>query len=134
MKKGMSITAKSILLFSKYRNLFPYIVAQAKHETGNFLSNVFLQNKNYFGMKLARVRPTVAINGGLNAPKNEGTTPYANYKTESDSVVDLLLWFDYTKFPEKVSSSEEYVRELKKRSYFSANEQAYLKAINFFLN
>ena len=57
-----------------------------------------------------------------------------NYKTGSDSVVDLLLWFDYTKFPEKVSSSEEYVRELKKRSYFGANEQAYLKAINFFLN
>ena len=132
-RQPMGLKTKAIILLSKYRALYPYVVAQAKLETANFTSNVFLKNKNYFGMKMPRVRPTVAIAGGLKAPSNEGATPYANYASESDSVTDLMLWFDYTKFPTSVNSVDDYARELKKRNFFGSTEISYVKNLKFWL-
>lgn len=46
---------------------FPLIiVAQAKLETGNFTSKVFLENNNLFGMKQAVLRPTTCKGTNLN--------------------------------------------------------------------
>lgn len=126
---GMSLKSKGIILLSKYRALFPYIVAQAKVETGNFTSNVFLKNKNYFGMKLPKVRPTLA-QPGLMSPEGNN---YAAYGSESDSVVDLLMWFDYTKFPIAVESVEEYSKELKNRAYYGVAESSYTKNLKYWL-
>lgn len=126
----MAIKARAVILLSKYRALYPYIVAQAKLETGNFTSRVFKENKNYFGMKMPRVRPTVAIQEGLKSPEGNN---YAAYKSESDSVTDLLLWMEYTRFPVSVDNSETYVRQLKQRNYFGSSEISYLKNIDYWL-
>lgn len=126
----MGLKSRAILLLSKYRALYPYIVAQGKLESGNFSSRVFKTNNNYFGMKLPTKRPTTAIGAGLMSPEGNN---YANYSSESDSVQDLLLWMDYTKFPLAVEDSNQYVTELKKRNYFGSSAEAYLKNINYWL-
>jgi len=108
----------------------PYIIAQAKLESGNFTSRVFKTDNNYFGMKLPVKRPTVAAGPGLMSPEGNN---YARYNSESDSVTDLLLWMEYTKFPVAVDSPEQYTMELKSRNYFGSSESAYLKNIKYWL-
>lgn len=108
----------------------PYIVAQAKLESGNFTSRVFKLNNNYFGMKMPKVRPTTASSPGLLSPEGNN---YAYYNSESDSVADLLLWMDYTKFPTRVANAMDYTRELKSRKYFGASEIVYAKNIEYWL-
>lgn len=127
----MGLKSRVVILFSKYRALMPYIIAQAKLESGNFSSKVFKTDNNYFGMKLPVKRPTVAAGPGLLSPEGNH---YAHYNSESDSVTDLLLWMEYTKFPTVVYNSEVYVSELKSRNYFGSSETSYLKNINYWLN
>lgn len=55
---------------------------QAIHESGNFKSDLFYNNNNLFGMKLASKRASTAI--GI----RKG---YAKYKTWQDSVMDFYL-------------------------------------------
>lgn len=63
---------------------FPHIVlAQAEVESGNFKSNIFLENHNLFGMKEARIRPNLAVG------TNRGHAYYTNWK---ESVMDYALW------------------------------------------
>jgi len=70
-----------------YYTLYPEIVyAQARLETGDFISNIFKENNNCFGMKLPKHRPTLAI--GL----NRHSAVYINWL---DSVKDLRMWQDY---------------------------------------
>ena len=57
--------------------------AQAVLETGNFTSRIFRENNNLFGMKLAKVRPTVATGERFK---------HATYCHWTDSVNDYLLW------------------------------------------
>ena len=60
-------------------------LAQATWESGHFGSNIFKENNNLFGMKLAHQRKTTAIG------KNRG---HAKYNTWQDSVMDYKLWQD----------------------------------------
>lgn len=60
-----------------------YIVyAQARLESGNFTSDIFIENNNLFGMKVAERRPTTAI--GVNRG-------HAVYKSWQESVLDYAL-------------------------------------------
>jgi uncharacterized FlgJ-related protein len=59
------------------------LMAQAKHETGNFTSNIFKQNLNLFGMKKSYQRQTV------NSGEQFG---HAKYNSYEESVLDILLW------------------------------------------
>ena len=60
-----------------------YIVyAQARLESGNFTSEIFKENNNLFGMKVAERRPTTAI--GVNRG-------HAVYRTWKESVLDYAL-------------------------------------------
>lgn len=75
------------------------VLAQARLETGNFKSDIFKENHNLFGMKLAESRPTSAV--GV----NRGHAKYKNWK---DSVVDyaLLQSFIIARLPE--DNNKEY--------------------------
>lgn len=97
---------------------FPHIVyAQAILETGNFKSQVFLNNQNLFGMKQAQRR----------ASTNSGTElGHAVYKHWRESVVDYALYqcaflsklytedayYQYLK--ENYAESPDYVQNVKK--------------------
>lgn len=63
----------------------PHIVlAQAKLETGDFRSRIFIQNNNLFGMKMPRRRTTTA---------HGSKSSYANYPAWEHSVIDLRLYY-----------------------------------------
>lgn len=63
---------------------YPYIVlAQAKLESNNFTSKIFLSNSNMFGMRKARQRITSA-----HSEKNT----YAFYESWSDCVYDYCMY------------------------------------------
>ena len=60
-----------------------YIVyAQAQLESAHFTSDIFMENNNLFGMKVAERRPTTAI--GVNRG-------HAVYKSWRESVIDYAL-------------------------------------------
>ena len=62
---------------------YAYIVYdQARLESGNFTSDIFMENNNLFGMKVAERRPTTAI--GVNRG-------HAVYKSWRESVIDYAL-------------------------------------------
>lgn len=62
------------------------VLAQARLETGNFTSDIFKENHNLFGMKVAGKRPTSAIG------EHRGHAKYQDWK---DSVVDYALFQSY---------------------------------------
>lgn len=75
------------LFYPRYWYL-PYNVlkSQAILETGNFTSNIYKENNNYFGMKLPRIRKTHADG------ENRG---HATFPLKIDSITDYFLWLEY---------------------------------------
>ena len=59
------------------------IVQQYKLESGHGKSNVYKQNKNFLGLKVAKLRPTTAL-GTQNG--------HAYYKSWEDCLRDYALW------------------------------------------
>jgi hypothetical protein len=118
---------------SKYRDLIPYLEAQAKLETANYTSNVYKKLNNLFGMKMPKERPTTATASNIIA---EGR-PYAKYENNDSSIKDMILYLDYVGFPHSVPNAEAFVRELFKRSYFGSGQlfeyHNYLKNIKYWL-
>jgi flagellum-specific peptidoglycan hydrolase FlgJ len=96
------------------------VLAQAKLESGRFKSRIFRENHNLFGMKLPKIRKTLATG------KNRG---YATFKDWKSSVNDYKLWQDrmikkgktkaeyYTYLQKNYAENEQYVIILKKIVY-----------------
>lgn len=97
----------------------PFLVSVSAFETGGFKSPVCCNNKNLFGMKHPKDRPTLDIGSD---------NQYARYISFPDSVVDFYLWYDYTKMP-RCHSLSGFVREMKNRSYFEADYNKYLAGV-----
>lgn len=96
---------------------FPHIVlAQARLESNNFKSRIFLENNNLFGMRVAISRPT------MNKGEQYG---HAMFNTWRESVVDYAFYqaaylkdikteneyLDYLK--QSYSETDDYVERLK---------------------
>lgn len=99
------------LLLSKYRNLSPHIITLARLESGRYTSNNFKQLNNIFNIKNAFERkgqPGYQVQG----------SEFRKYNFYYQSLNDLLELFDYTNFPVEVSSSQDFVQQLKNRGYF----------------
>ncbi len=109
MRKTPSL-AFHLTKLGDYEALRPYVIAQSKHETNNYRSNVFDKYNNLFGMKNASFR--------MQYGKNVDSTDYRVYVSSAQSIKDLLLYFDYVGFPKSVQSVDQYVQELKHRDYF----------------
>jgi uncharacterized FlgJ-related protein len=112
------------------------VVAQARHETGDYKSNVFNKNNNLFGMKF--VGQPLATRG-TPAPKSEwgcggkcNSDFYSKYATISDSVQDLInrnlkftrkgVTFEQLK---NAPDSTTYANLLKQRGYYGATTSIY---------
>lgn len=107
------------------------LVAQAKHETNNFSSPVFWENKNMFGYKYVK---------GAKYQNNAGRTstegdPYANYSTLENSALELVAYLKRRvadgKFPalEKITSFPQYADLLKKAGYYGDPLSVYLAGL-----
>ena len=114
---------------------YPWIVAQAAHESAGFKSKLFKLNFNAFGMKLPKRRPTTATGPGIQPPSSEGATPYAAYKSLEDSVADLNIWLQYNKIPwTKINSESDYAGFLFKKGYFGDTFDNYLKGLRYWMS
>ena len=98
-------------LFSRGYFVNPFLIyAQAVHETTNFTSNIFNENKNLFGMKRATVRETT------NVGENRGHAMYTSIK---DSIIDYYLRQTYSHFDIKAQmfNSEQYMEDTFNSNY-----------------
>lgn len=95
------------------------VYAQAKLESGNFKSNIFIKNNNLFGMK----NPTIRNN--LSIGKKNG---YAYYKNWRHSVIDYAL-YQSTYLNDK--SRNEYLKYIKDNY---AKDPNYINKLNNILN
>jgi len=100
--------------------LAKYIFCQAAFETGNFSSEIFRDQNNLFGMKLARVRPTTATG------EKRG---HAVFKSIADSVKDYAIYYRYVKLPSAFSGIPAFTRALKDKKYFEANYDLYTAGV-----
>lgn len=91
---------------------FPHIVlAQAEIETGHFTSNIFKENNNLFGMKVATKRPTT------NKGEERGHAYYDNWR---ESVVDYGFY------------SAQYLSDIKtERQYLDYLKENYAEDTNY---
>jgi uncharacterized FlgJ-related protein len=97
---------------------FPHIVfAQAKLESGNFKSTIFLENNNLFGMKVARRRPTT------NKGENRG---HAYFNSWRECVVDYAFY--QAAYLNEIKTESQYLQYL--RENYAENPQYYEKVKN----
>jgi flagellum-specific peptidoglycan hydrolase FlgJ len=121
------------------------VVAQARHETGDYKSNVLNKNNNLFGMKF--VGQALATRG-TPAPKSEwgcggkcNSDFYSKYANVSDSVQDLInrnlkftrngVTFEQLK---NATDTTTYANLLKKRGYYGATATIYDSGLKRALN
>lgn len=99
---------------------FPDVVfAQAVLESGNFTSNLFKNHNNLFGMKLPKIRETVAIGRVKNG--------YAKYNSWSESIYDYFLWQNYMLSKKDISTKKDYLVFINK---IYAENKSYVRILN----
>jgi len=130
MKANLKSANKAIVLNSEFANYADFVVAQAKHESANFTSNVYKANNNPFGMKVPSQRKFLGTRG---TPANDGGY-YARYESDSVAFEDLLLWMRARKFPTNLETVEDYAEALKARGYFGDTLYNYTNALKRWLN
>jgi hypothetical protein len=69
-------------------------------------------------MKNAVIRPQL----GVSIPSSE----FRRFSSDDESIRDFVLYLDFVGFPSDVANLNEYVRELKNRSYFEEPFTYYL--------
>lgn len=99
------------------------VFSQAAFETGNFTSEIFKENKNLFGMKLAKVRKTTAIGEARG---------HAVYRTWEDSIKDYWLYNQALGYLSRYTSVFDFVRALALKKYFEAKEPEYRKGVEYY--
>jgi hypothetical protein len=115
-------------------NMANLLVAQSKHETGNYTSNAYLKNNNLFGYKYVK-GAKFQVGPGI---KSSESDPYAHYSTINDSVHELTAWIERRqgegKFPVNLTtlSSMEYAVLLKNCGYFGDPLNNYISGLNHY--
>lgn len=103
---------------------FSYIIlAQFKHESFNFTSNVFIEGNNMSGMKHPSIRKTLSI----------GThRRHAKYHSIEDCIIDYVYYLEARKLPQHEVSIEKYIKLLKNKGYFEDDYDNYYKGVKYF--
>lgn len=111
--------------------LASFMVAQSKHETANYTSNVFKVNHNAFGYKVYQ-GSDYQISSGVRSPEGNA---YGNYSIAADSAKEVAAWI-YRRWSvfKNVSTLYEYCAALKTYSYFTASLSVYYNGCNSFFS
>lgn len=103
------------------------LVAQARHETGNYTSNVFKSCSNAYGYKY--VGQATAEGACTMSPEGNN---YARYRSVEQSVTEVTLWIKRRqregKFPAnlgEITTPEQYAQLLKNCGYYGSTWQVY---------
>ncbi|AXH78618.1 MAG: lysozyme subfamily 2 [Circular genetic element sp.] len=115
----MQITNENeVFLFAEQNNISDIyaltLFAQAKHETGNFTSNVFKNAINSFGMRVAQKRPQNKVGTLTTAQGN-----YAVFSNYVDSWRDRISLDFYNKTlpPTSLEDVPRYIQEVANKGY-----------------
>ena len=94
---------ENLIRYMKELNIkYPHIVlAQARIESGTYISAIFKENHNLFGMKKSYQRATTAVG------RNRG---HAQYDHWTHSVIDYALW--QNKYLSRAKNEAEYYEYL----------------------
>ena len=79
------------------------LLKQAKIESGNYTSNVYMNTNNLYGMKKVGKRQTTQLHNTYNG--------YGCYTNWCESVLDRMLW-DVFYFKNKKPTKEEYLKAM----------------------
>ena len=113
------------------------LVAQAKHETGNFTSNGFRLGNNAFGYSYVRGGAWQLPTPGRIADNGQ---PLAQYASVEDSTREVVDWIYRRvregKFPSdlaSITSPDKYALLLKQSGYYGDTLQNYSSGLRRFL-
>lgn len=94
--------------------------AVSAYETAFWSSNIYRQNHNLFGMRLP-YDDTLAV---------DERNGFAVFISDSDSVKDLVMYFDRLNWSERnFDSLPELVATMKAKNYFVEDETLYLEGV-----
>lgn len=102
-----------------------FLIAQARHESGDFTSKLFITSNNTFAMKHPTIRQTTSLGP---YGKAEGVTNFAHYDSVEDSAKDMVLYLRARNFP-SFKTVYGYVRYLKKKGYFEDGYKNYVRGV-----
>jgi len=110
------------------------LVAQARHETGDFKSNFFRNNNNAFGYAYYSGSLYQTGAGGI----ADNGQPIAHYATIEDSTKEIIDWiwrrYRAGQFPEPstIETPEQYAKALKAAKYYGDTLENYLRGLRAF--
>ena len=110
---------------TKYQAYKPFIEAMAKHESGNYTNGLSREYNNIFSMKVPSQRPFER--SGETRPFPEGI--FSAYNSKEQALRDLMLWMNYTRMPDNLTTVDSFVQALRKRRYFEQDLAAYTKGV-----
>lgn len=119
-----NIEYSPLWLFTRYRKLRPFILAQKDFESNAGQSSLSRRAFNYFGMRVPSKRFSW---------RTGETNNYSKYLFPVFSLIDLFTYFNYVDFPTDISNVNEYAYELKRRGYFTANLWTYQQGLQQYL-
>jgi hypothetical protein len=105
---------------TEYEKITPLLIAQSRHETANFTSNVYKNAHNLFGMCIPTRR---------NSTRKGEYNSYSKYKSDLDSAKDMLIYLRYTAFPTENMDAYDFALNLKDRNYYEDSFGNYFSAI-----
>lgn len=107
------------------------ILAQAKHESGNFTNNLTRKYNNVMAVTGCDCRKTLAIarNG-----RAEGKGIFNVYSSIDSAMVDFMLHMQYMNVPDTFTRADTYAKFLKKQRYYGDTELNYRRALQRWLN
>jgi uncharacterized FlgJ-related protein len=101
------------------------LVAQSKHESGNYTSKLTLHN-NLFGRHYSKI-DTFAISDGATA---EGHSRFAIYPSVEYATLSQLAYLKRKGYSFKWNTAREYAVELKRKRYYEADISVYANSLN----
>jgi flagellum-specific peptidoglycan hydrolase FlgJ len=101
------------------------LVAQSRHETGNYKSRLARLANNMFGMQKPRRSHTRAIGTAW----AEGRPNYAKYGSIEDSTLDVLDLLKRRNCPFNFKTTYEYAKWLKSKGYYEDSLENYSRAL-----
>lgn len=112
------------------------LIAQAKHETGNFTSNFFRQYNNAFGYSYVAGGRWQLPGGGSVADNGQPIAAYASVENSTNEIVDWIKRRQSQgKFPadlNTITSPDQYASLLKNAGYFGDTLANYAAGLRSF--
>lgn len=106
------------------------MVAQAKHESGNYTSKFFKLYNNAFGYSYVKGAKWQLPAGGTKADNNQPIAAYASIENSAEEVAAWLLrrWASFS----KVKNVTDYAIALKANGYYGDTLVNYLRGLKAF--